>query len=185
MRSSRVLAVVLGLACSASALPAQAPDRSATDQRASANLLGIPFGVVSAEYEQMITRELSLGAGAGIDNSAHSWGEAKVRYYPGAEGPDGFSVGVTAGADRLRGFTGNDCIVICADGSGPKETAFTLGVVLDYGWLIGRTQRFYVGTGVGAKRVYGLQDEQDANSGFITDYPKVLPVVRFQIGYTF
>jgi len=185
MRSSRVLSVVLGLACGTSALGAQAPERPEADQRASANLLGIPFGVVSAEYEQMLTRELSLGAGAGIDNNAHSWGEAKVRFYPGARGPDGFSVGVTAGADRLRGFTGNDCIVICADGSGPKATAFTLGVVLDYGWLIGRTQRFYVGTGVGAKRVYGLEDREDAESGFITDYPKVLPVVRLQIGYTF
>ena len=131
MRSSRVLAVVLGLACGATALGAQAPERSVADQRASANLLGIPFGVVSAEYEQMITRELSLGAGVGIDNNAHSWGEAKLRYYPGARGPGGFSVGMTAGADRLRGFTGNDCFVICTEGSGPKATAFALGVVLD------------------------------------------------------
>lgn len=180
MRSSRVLAVVLGLAFGATPLIAQTQD-----QRASANLLGIPFGVVSAEYEQMATRELSWGLGAGLDNSAHSWAEAKVRFYPGARGPGGLAVGVTTGVDRIRAFTGNECIAICTDGSGPKGTAFTLGVVLDYGWLIGATERFYIGTGVGAKRVYGLDDEQNPEGGFITDYPKVLPVVRFQIGYTF
>jgi hypothetical protein len=180
MRSSRVLAVLLGLVLGATPLLAQGEH-----QRASANLLGIPFGVVSAEYEYMATRELSWGLGAGIDNNTHSWAEAKIRFYPGARGPDGLAVGMTAGVDRLRAFTGNDCLVICTEGSGPKGTAFTLGVLLDYGWLIGPTERFYVGTGVGAKRVYGLDDERDTDGGFITDYPKVLPVIRFQIGYTF
>ena len=59
-----------------------------------------------------------------------------------------------------------------------SEGAPTLGVLLDYNWLIGARRRFLVGTGIGARRV--LKD-------VASDSPlsQVYPDGRLQIGLAF
>ena len=186
MRSSRSLLLALALSTGAAATArAQAPTSLLYyPQRASINLLGIPFGYVSGEYEAFTTEEISLGGAAGIDTDSESWLEAKVRYYPSAAGPRGIAVGLSAGLARQRAYTNDDCDFVCTDAEGPLDGGFTLGAFVDYSWLVGRRERFYIGTGVGAKRVFGLEDGT-SDDGFIEDYRKVLPILRFQTGLVF
>ena len=178
-----VLALIVACSCAAASGGAQAAPASpaAFLQRASVVLLGMPFVVASLEYEAMSFPELSFGASAGFDSDNYAWGEGKVRYYPSARGPRGFAVGLSAGAARVRAVTDEDCFIFCDDASGPEATAATLGVFLDYSWLIGRTRRFYIGTGIGAKRAFGL-DDSDTGA---YQYPDVLGAGRLQIGYAF
>ena len=155
-------------------------------QRVSVAALGIPFALVSGEYERMTTPELSLGAAAGFfeddedDGGDQSWLDAKVRYYPNARALRGFAIGALVGVARAQA---TDCVAddftgVCVyDGS--SATGAAVGVFLDYSWLLGRSDRFYVGTGFGAKRVLGM----DGRNGY--EYPEILSASRLQIGYTF
>ena len=142
------------------------------------NPLGIPFEYFSGEFERVFTGLVSVGAtlsylGA-IDDASYGTAEWKLRFYPNEEAPKGFSVGMSAGLTRV---TGDEF-----DSSGgverTSETRPTLGVIVDYNWILGRTRRFVVGTGVGAKRIFGLDDDFiDANIGY--------PTARFQVGFLF
>ena len=185
MRSSRSLLLALLLSGGAATAHAQAPTPLLYyPQRASVNLLGIPFGYLSGEYEAFTTEEISLGAAIGIDEDSESWAEAKARYYPSAKGPRGIAVGMSVGLARQRAFTDDDCSFVCTDAGGPLDTGFTVGAFVDYSWLLGRRERFYIGTGVGAKRVFGMED-RTGDDGFIEDYRRVLPILRFQTGIVF
>ena len=174
-----LLATLAAATAGAQGASEPSPAAPTHERRASLNLLGIPLGLVSAEYEQMNTSEVSTGASAGVDEDNAAWVEGKVRYYPNARGPRVFALGISAGVARVNSYTDGDCILFCSDASGPAGTGATVGVLLDYSWLIGRTDRFYIGTGVGAKRVLGLDDTE------ARDYPNVLPAGRLQVGYTF
>lgn len=192
MRPSRLALVAVALATLVPAFPARLdaqlnPPLAAPlpfpPNRASINLLGIPFGIVSGEYERFATEEISFGASAAIDEISQSTIEAKARYYPGARGARGFAVGLTAGVARIR--PDNEwCVGFCEDENGPLATGFTFGAILDYSWLLGRRERFYVGTGIGAKRVFGIDDER-ATDGFSLEYADVLPSFRLQTGFVF
>ena len=188
MPLSRLVVFVVALAAAAPDAAAQlnAPLASPLPfppNRASVNLLGIPFGIGSAEYERFTTEEISFGAAAGIDENAEKWLEGKVRYYPSGRGARGLAVGVSAGLAQIRAFTNDDCLVVCGEAEGPLGTGFTMGAVLDYSWLLGRRERFYVGTGIGAKRVFGLADEETADG--TESYREVLPSFRLQTGFVF
>ena len=187
-RLSVVTAAVVALAAAAPTLPAQlnAPLASPLPfppNRASVNLLGIPFGIGSAEYERFTTEEISFGAAAGIDENAEKWLEGKVRYYPSGRGARGLAVGMSAGVAQIRAYTSSDCFIVCEEANGPLGTGFTIGAVLDYSWLLGRRERFYVGTGIGAKRVFGLRDEETPDG--TESYREVLPSFRLQTGFVF
>jgi hypothetical protein len=52
-------------------------------------------------------------------------------------------------------------------------------VVLDYNWLIGQNRRFFVGTGIGAKRLFG-----DLGNNEFFDI-EVVPLARLQVGVAF
>jgi hypothetical protein len=172
-----LLAALLALTLAAPAVAQTAA--TAYDRRASVNLLGIPFGIASAEYEQLASSELSFGASAGFDSDNTTWGEGKVRYYPSARAPRAFAIGASAGIAQLRAYTAEDCFIFCADASGPTATGPTFGVFLDYSWLIGRSRRFYIGTGLGAKRIFGLEDSAEY------EFAQVHGTGRLQIGYAF
>lgn len=183
MRLARLLATAAALAALTPAVAAAqvAADREPLTQRGSISLLGIPFGLLSGEYERMMSDEVSLGAAAGyfdFENDEQGWADAKLRYYPNARGPRGFSVGVLVGAAFVEsddyvcdGFSG------CSDVPESTASGPAAGVFIDYAWLLGRSRRFYVGTGLGAKRVFGLDD----NRG----YPEILSASRLQIGFAF
>ena len=59
----------------------------------------------------------------------------------------GFSVGLSGGFLRYSSRGGP------TDAQRVASIAPTLGVVVDYNWMLGVNRRFLVGTGVGAKRV--------------------------------
>lgn len=180
MRTARLAAVLLaGLALSAAAgapeLGAQV-SRPAARQTASINLIGVPFGFISGEYERAIGANgfaLGLGGVATFDTEDGAdlldFGDGdqfrslqlKAKYYPSANGLRGFAVGLTGGFASARGYEytytqiGNPTTGISSTTRRITETKPTLGAVLDYNFLIGRQRRFLIGLGVGARRVLG------------------------------
>lgn len=140
------------------------------------NPLGIPFEYFSAEYEGAVGGSFTLGANASYfspSDETYASFELKGRLYPNEEGPKGFAVGLGLGVSHLSEK------VWCFDCGSPERTSTTrptVHVFVDYNWLLGPSQRFFVGTGVGAKRVFGLGDD------YFRDIGAVYPTARFQIG---
>ena len=140
------------------------------------------FTVYAAEYERALKPTLTLGVGAtGFfpGDLSYTSGDVKLRYYPQARPFQGFSfgasVGVTRAGEEYTDFGG---------GGEPVErdrsvTGPSGGFMLDYGWLLGATQRFYVGLGVGAKVLF--VDDEDFSDDFIARYP----TARLSVGYAF
>jgi hypothetical protein len=85
----------------------------------------------------------------------------------------GFSVGFTAG--YLRYSVARVESVNRAVLDGPA-----IGIVTDYNWLLGGTQRFLVGTGLGAKRVLASKAERDE-----VQLRRAYVTVRFIVGLAF
>ncbi|MCC6317883.1 MAG: hypothetical protein IT361_09350 [Gemmatimonadaceae bacterium] len=132
--------------------------------------LGIPFEYFSVEYERMMTGLVSVG----LIGSYLGWGdgsfttlESKLRFYLNEEAPDGFAVGLAGGITRVQEDEPNR--------PDQAETRPTIGVIVDYSWILGKAQRFVVSTGVGAKRVLGVKAEYN-------DIPTAYPTARFQVG---
>lgn len=189
----------VALALPAAALGAQeAPPPPPAQRNAIAtNFIGIPFGLFSLEYERATAFPgLTVGVGGSYysgdldddddpadgDDGRESWAEAKVMYYPGERVFRGFAIGITGGVHSSRGYT--------CEGRGPlggcisparlrTQAGPTLGVLVNYDWLIGRQDRFRVGLGVGAKRVL----RQVSESRDVLE--QIYPDGRFVIGFTF
>lgn len=172
-RRTLVAGAVLALA----ALPAAVHAQVAGPQRRSVfsiNPLGIPFEYFSAEFERSVTNLASLGVtGSWLDigDGEYTTAEVKLRFYPNEEWPNGFSLGLAGGVTRVSEtqFQAPD----------RTETRPTIAVIVDYNWLIGKSERILVGVGVGAKRILGASGD---------DYNDVLiayPTARFQVGLTF
>ena len=166
---------VAALLSCASAAHAQA----AGDTRRSAfaiNPLGIPFEIVSIELESAIHDAFTLAGNFSYfspDAFTRSSFEVKGRLYPNERAPRGFAVGLGLGAVNTRENVAIDAVETKVDKTYPA-----LGVYVDYNWLLGRSSRFYVGTGVGAKRILGERDDFD-------DAPFVYGTARFLIGVAF
>lgn len=152
-------------------LHAQAPRAGRT--LLSLNPLGLPFKYVSGEVEQKLSPIATLGGSISyldVDDNSYTSYEAKFRLYPNEEAFKGFSIGIAGGITRVSESY--------SDQPDRSETAPTIAVIADYNWLLGKTKRVVVGTGVGAKRIFGDDDEFiDANFAY--------PTVRFQIGVIF
>lgn len=219
LRSFVPAAVVCGIAILASTQPASAQGvGSAPRQTLGTNLLAIPFGVVSLDYEHVVGGAgFTVGVG-GLHsftyddeqdgpfwwNGRLSWAQAKVKYYPSEQSLRGLALGLTAGAVRETEFQYE---YVPYDPSRPPppstqpprrlkrtESAATLGVVVDYNFLLGRGERFLIGIGVGAKRVL-----KDVDEGYdccviydprqVPRYPsplqQVYPDGRFTVGFAF
>jgi hypothetical protein len=58
--------------------------------------------------------------------------------------------------------------------------ALSVGLDLGYSWLLGRTRQFFIGTGIGAKRLFRLGDENDDD-----DETYGYPTIRLSIGFAF
>lgn len=121
----------------------------------SINPLGIPFDIFSVEVESGIAQGMTLGGSAShteIDNERYSSGDFKFRYYPSEIVLKGFSIGASAGLLRYSDIV---------DGVRQTIDTPTLGLLLDYNWMLGATHRFIIGTGVAAKRILaGSEDRQ-------------------------
>ncbi len=141
------------------------------------NPLGLPFKLVSAEVEEKLNSFATIGASAsyvGVDRASYTSIEGKLRLYPNEEAFKGFSIGLAAGFSYL----GQDNTDINGGTVRDTKTVPSIAVLADYNWMLGKTQRVVVGTGIGAKRLFG----SDKNFG---DINFAYPTVRFQVGVTF
>lgn len=210
MRRPRRPLALLALCCAAAPLRAQPAARPAVTQTASINLLGLPLGFASGEYERAVGRNgFALGVGGlatfddrsdGLpyndDRDRFASAQLKLKYYPAARGLRGFAVGVTGGVVSARGYefvqTGTDPRYGYPIGSTRRTpvTKPTLGAVLDYNFFIGRQRRFLVGLGIGARRVLGSEHRTGNVNGYPTTSHSAfadpaLPDGRLQIGFGF
>lgn len=139
----------------------------------SLNPLGLPFKYVSGEVEQKVSAIATIGGSASyldIGDGSYSSFEAKFRLYPNEQAFKGFSIGIAAGISRVAESFSN--------AQDRSESAPTIAVIADYNWLLGKTERVLVGTGVGAKRIFG------DDAGF-SDVNFAYPTLRFQVGVLF
>ncbi len=137
------------------------------------NPLGIPFEVVAIEAEQAIQGAFSVGANFSYfspSDYTRSSFEVKGRLYPNEEAPRAFAVGLGLGAVNTREHVTENGVESLVD-----ETSPSIAVYVDYNWLLGRGRRFYVGSGLGAKRILGDADAFDSA-------PFVYGTARFLIG---
>ena len=140
------------------------------------NPLGIPFEVVAIEFEAALHDAFTLAGNFSYfspDEFTRSSFEVKGRLYPNEQAPRAFSVGVGLGAVNTREN-------VFVDGAEVKqdETYPSIGVYVDYNWMLGKRNRFFVGTGVGAKRILGESDDFE-------DAPFVYGTAKFLIGVAF
>jgi hypothetical protein len=156
VRSLLTVVAVVGIARSAVAQGNPRPGLVPIPYRTyiSFNPLGIPFDIFSVEVESGIAQGMTIGgSGSHIDlgDERFSTAEFKFRYYPGEVVLRGFSLGASAGMLRYSDIR-NDV----------RETLDTptIGVILDYNWMLGAQHRFVVGTGIGAKRVLASSEER-------------------------
>jgi hypothetical protein len=145
-------------------------------QMIGVNPVILPIGIVAADYERAMTQWLTLGVGGmyghPADENAAGWVDLKARYYPGEQALKGISVGVSAG------WVGAQTRVVDASTIEHGDSGPTLGVLLDYNWLLGKRHHFLVGLGVGARRLLTHVDGKSA-------LDQVMPDVRFVVGLAF
>ena len=140
------------------------------------NPLGIPFEIVSIEVEQAIQGAFSVGGNFSYfspDKYTRSSFEVKGHLYPDEEAPRAFGVALGLGVVNTR-----EHVTVADVRTLVDKTSPSIAVYADYNWLLGRSQRFYVGTGLGAKRILGDSDLFD-------DAPFVYGTARFLIGVAF
>lgn len=137
------------------------------------------FTAYSAEYERKAGAAVTFGVGGTYFNIGESVGEVtyksgdlKLRYYPNGAALMGFSFGGSVGFTSASGtdFNGAEESV-----SGPS-----LGVLLEYQWLMGVSRNFSVALGVGAKAVFVNENELTSDD-FVTRYP----TARVSVGFAF
>src|SRR5688572_6216965 len=154
------------------------PGATASSRRSAfaINPLGIPFEVVSIEFERALHDAFTLAGNFSYfspDEYTRSSFEMKGRLYPNEQAPYGFSVGLGLGAVNTR-----ENVEMLGIEQRTDKTYPAIGVYVDYNWLLGRSNRFLVGTGLGAKRILGDRDEFD-------QAPFVYGTARFLIGVAF
>jgi len=128
----------------------------------SFNPLGIPFDIVSGEAETVVNSGGTVGVVGSyndIDRTRFQTIDARFKYYPGEIPMKGFAVGLSVGYTRFNAELANQPAPTTPPARG-KLNASTLGVLVDYNWTQGPSQRFVVGTGVGAKRILASEERR-------------------------
>lgn len=180
MRLAPVAALITATTILAAAAGAQAPTAPKTAV-ISIQPLSAVFGVYSAEFEKALAPTVTLGVGGSywshsddVSTTKYTSGDVKLRYYPEAHPFRGFSFGGQAGYTSLSDKTDF--------GTGGSQTdkanGPTLGVALDYSWLLGESKAFYVGLGLGAKKIF-------ANNKDVGNATLAYPTAHVSIGYAF
>ncbi|MEP7384271.1 MAG: hypothetical protein ABI910_21520 [Gemmatimonadota bacterium] len=176
-RSVRRVPVTLAVALLAAvAFPAQGQARPLRTL-ITINPLGLPFKLISAELEEKVNTFATIGASLSyidIDHASYSSFEGKVRLYPNEQAFQGFAIGLGAGVTRIAQDNSDAAGGTVHD----AKTVPSIAVLADYNWMLGKTKRVVVGTGVGAKRLFG----SDKNFGSVNF---AYPTARFQVGVVF
>ena len=179
----RLSFVLLAAALSATTVRAQTVDLPVQSNVLSINPFGFLFEWYNMEYERAFSSTASWSIGVGhitigdeddVEEVSYTSADVKLRYYPSAEAPTKFSAGIAFGYSRV---TDDDRV----DGTRIEKEfdALSIGLDLGYSWLLGRTRQFFIGTGIGAKRLFpiGGNSNDDETYGY--------PTVRLSIGYAF
>jgi hypothetical protein len=139
------------------------------------------FNVYAAEVEHAVAPTWTVGVGGSYwnhDDNAFSLrymsGDVKLKYYPEASTFRGFSFGGQVGYTSIREGGNSDF----GNSGETKVSGPTLGVALDYNWLLGPPQTFYIGLGVGAKKIFAKAN--DAGNATVN-----YPTARVSIGFAF
>lgn len=165
MRLSRVAisAIIALLATGAFSRAAAQNFNSAPRQVVSANPFGIMLEIFNAEYEHTAGESFTVGVGGSVfttDNDHYRSLDAFWRFYPepSPSAFQGWAFGLKAGVTSLN-----------------SNTYLGAGFDVDRSWLLGKNENFYVGIGLGLKRLFG----HDAGLKFV-------PTIRLvNIGYAF
>ncbi|HEX2716658.1 MAG TPA: DUF3575 domain-containing protein [Gemmatimonadaceae bacterium] len=185
MRTLRTIALAAALAIPAM-VSAQAP--AAKSNVLSIQPLAAMFTVYAGELEHRLGTASTIGLGASYwshgdtnkDGSSGKYasGDLKLKYYPQGHALEGFSVGGQVGYTSL---TGTETTINGSTTTTQKETLSgpTVGISLDYNWLLGATKGFYIGLGAGAKKLF-IKD-----SAILTDVIATYPTARLSIGFAF
>jgi hypothetical protein len=145
------------------------------------NPLGIPFDIFSIEVESGIAQGMTLGVSAAhteIDNARYSSADLKFRYYPSEIVLKGFSIGASAGLLRYSDIRSE--FDFSATQTRQTIDTPTLGLLIDYNWMLGASHRFIVGTGISAKRILAGSEDRDK-----VGLDRALPSARFTVGVAF
>jgi hypothetical protein len=139
--------------------------------------IGLVFTTYKAGMEFMITPTVAADAMVNV-NRNWFWTDINVttgmigaRYYPTA---------------AFRGFSAAGHLGGIQIDAEESVSGGLFHIELAYSWLLGEAQRFYVGTGVGAMRVFAsgtIRDPEDED--FDWDLAIPIPSARLQIGYRF
>lgn len=167
------------------ALEAQAVPTGATPVRyyrgvIGLNPLGIPFDIFSIEAEGAVAPGITAAGALSYvapDRDRFTSADVKLRYYPGEIALDGFSVGLGLG---VTGRSGEECLPDPAGCRRKSVTGPTISVLADYNFLLGERRRFFVGTGIGAKRWMVSREARDS-----IDAERAWVFARFLVGLAF
>jgi hypothetical protein len=135
--------------------------------------------VYAGEAEIAMSRSVTLGVGGtywGPDITDGDFryvsGDLKLRYYPDSRPFQGFSFGGSVGVTHIKATDSTS--QSSGSASGPS-----IGVMLDYNWLVGAQKAFYVGLGAGAKRVF-ISDKDVSDNATL-----IYPTLRISVGWAF
>ncbi|MEP6766490.1 MAG: hypothetical protein ABJB66_19405 [Gemmatimonadaceae bacterium] len=142
-------------------------------------------GWVSAEYEQRINPSVTLGGAfnhQSFDDDRYSDFDFKARLYATEHAMRGFSIVMSAGVSSIR-ISNNDyfCDFLNSSNCSPTKKTVTspsLGVELNYQWLLGTARHTAVAIGFGGKRYLASEETLNGSN-------KVIPTFRLGIGYAF
>jgi hypothetical protein len=139
--------------------------------------IGLVFTTYKAGFEVMVTPNFAADAMVNF-NRNWFWSDINItsgmigaRYYPTSPF-QGFSAAGHVGGIQIDAVE--------------SVSGALFNIELAYSWLLGDAQKFYVGTGVGAMRVFTsgtIRDPEDDDFEWNLSIP--IPTARLQIGYRF
>ncbi len=140
--------------------------------------LSAVFGVFAGEYEHAAGRAVTWGIGAtywgnsfGSDDATYTSAEFKLRAYPAGVALTGFSIGGAVGFASVQGKNYN--------GSNESVGGPSIGVLLEYQWLMGTSKEWAFALGAGAKAL--IIDDKSTTFSYTAKYP----TMRVSVGYAF
>jgi hypothetical protein len=179
LMTRRAFAGLFATILTTTALPGQTLDVPVQPNVVSINPFGFLLEWYSIEYERAFSASASWSVGVGYinhgesnDETTYTSADIRLRYYPAAEAPLRFAAGIALGYSRVTDEDVEMDAVIK-----DEFDALSLGIDLGYSWLLGRTRQFFLGAGVGAKRLFPIGANDDERIG--------RPTARLSIGYAF